>query len=132
IPTHLKLNGAKLKYILRKVASRYIHPSLITRKKQGFGFPLAYWMRDELRVFLRQVVRESRFIENRIFNRNYVHNMIEEHIDGKRDHNFRIWIFMNLEIWYRIFIEHQTLESIEEWINGYGKSKGQNEGRYHA
>ncbi len=132
IPTHLKLNGAKLKYILRKVASRYIHPSLITRKKQGFGFPLAYWMRDELRVFLRQVVRESRFIENRIFNRNYVHNMIEEHIDGKRDHNFRIWIFMNLEIWYRIFIEHQTLESIEEWINGYVKSKGQNEGRYHA
>jgi hypothetical protein len=58
--------------------------------------------------------------------------MIEEHIDGKRDHNFRIWIFMNLEIWYRIFIEHQTLESIEEWINGYVKSKGQNERRYHA
>lgn len=132
IPTHLKLNGAKLKYILRRVASRYIHPSLITRKKQGFGFPLAYWMRDELREFLRQVVRESRFIENEIFNHDYVHNMIEEHIRGKRDHNFRIWIFMNLEIWYRIFIEQQTLGSIEEWISGYIKSKGQKERRHHA
>lgn len=118
IPTHLKLNGSRLKYILRKVASRYIHPSLITRKKQGFGFPLAYWMRDELRGFLRQVVKESRFIENRIFNHDYVRSMVEEHIDGKRDHNFRIWIFMNLEIWYRIFIERQTLDEVREWIDG--------------
>jgi len=121
IPTHLKLNGSRLKYILRKVASRYIHPSLIARKKQGFGFPLAYWMRGELKGFLRQVVRESRFIENQIFNHDYVHSMIEEHIDGKRDHNFRIWIFMNLEIWYRIFIEQQTLDGIREWINGFVK-----------
>lgn len=119
IPAHLKLNGAKLKYILRKVASRYIPPGLISRRKQGFGFPLAYWMRDELKTFIRQIVKESRFIENRIFNHEYVHNMVEEHIDGKRDHNFRIWIFMNLEMWYRIFIEQQTLESIQDWINKY-------------
>lgn len=123
IPSRLKLNGSRLKYILRKIASRYIHPSLITRKKQGFGFPLAYWMRDELRGFLRQVVKESRFIENGLFDRNYVHNMIEEHIEGKRDHNFRIWIFMNLEIWYRIFIEEQTLEAIREWINGFVRTE---------
>lgn len=123
IPAHLKLNGAKLKYILRKVASKYIHPSLISRRKQGFGFPLAYWMRDELKAFLRQIVKESRFIGSQIFNHEYVHNMIEEHINGKRDHNFRIWIFMNLEIWYRIFIEHQTLEDIRGWINGYVKMK---------
>jgi len=119
IPAHLKLNGAKLKYILRKVASRYIHPSLVSRRKQGFGFPLAYWMRDELKTFLRQIVKESRFIESQIFNHEYVHNMVEEHIVGKRDHNFRIWIFMNLEIWYRIFIEQQTLEGIRGWINRY-------------
>ena len=123
VPSHLKLNGSRLKYILRKVASRYIHPSLITRKKQGFGFPLAYWMRDELRGFLRQVVKESCFIENGLFNRNYVQNMIEEHIDGKRDHNFRIWIFMNLEIWYRIFIEEHTVEAIGEWINGFVRTE---------
>lgn len=121
IPTHLKLNGTKLKYILRKVAARYIHPSLITRKKQGFGFPLAYWMRNELKAFLREIVKESRFIENQLFSREYVDNMIEEHINGKRDHNYRIWIFMNLELWYRIFIEQQTLDGIQEWINKYVK-----------
>lgn len=130
IPTHLKLNGANLKYILRKVASRYIHPSLITRKKQGFGFPLAYWMRDELRGFLRQIVRESCFIENGIFNHDYVHNMIEEHIRGKRDNNFRIWIFMNLEIWYRIFIEQQKLDVIREWINGSVRIEDTREKRF--
>lgn len=121
IPANLKLNGSKLKYILRKVASRYIDPSLIARKKQGFGFPLAYWMRNELKIFLSQIVRESRFIENQIFKREYIHNMIEEHIAGKRDHNFRIWIFMNLEIWYRIFIEQQEIDRVHGWINQYVK-----------
>ncbi|OGW17185.1 MAG: asparagine synthase (glutamine-hydrolyzing) [Nitrospinae bacterium RIFCSPLOWO2_12_FULL_45_22] len=119
IPANLKLNGVKLKYILRKVASRYIDPSLVTRKKQGFGFPLAYWMRKELKPFLRNIVKESRFIEHKIFDHEYVHNMTEEHIAGKRDHNFRIWIFMNLEIWYRLFIEQQSFNTIQEWINKY-------------
>ncbi len=121
IPANLKLNGTKLKYILREVASKHIHPSLITRKKQGFGFPLAYWMQNDLKHFLRKIVKESRFIENQIFEFDYINNLIEEHISGKRDHNFRIWIFINLEVWYRIFFEHQTLGQIQEWISSYVK-----------
>lgn len=117
VPANLKLNGKNLKYILRKVASKYIHPSLITRKKQGFGFPLAYWMQNDLKYFLRNIVKQSRFIENQIFDRDYISRMIEEHITGKRDHNFRIWIFINLEIWYRIYFENESIDSMTEFIN---------------
>ncbi|MGH6919721.1 MAG: asparagine synthase (glutamine-hydrolyzing), partial [Geminicoccaceae bacterium] len=48
VPGDLKLKGGQLKYILKKVASRYLPQELIDRKKQGFGFPLARWMRTDL------------------------------------------------------------------------------------
>ena len=63
IPGDLKLRGRTLKYILKKVAARYLPPELITRPKQGFGFPIARWMRTELAAFLRNLFARSRFVE---------------------------------------------------------------------
>jgi asparagine synthase (glutamine-hydrolysing) len=38
IPAEIKLKGRNLKYILKKVAARYLPKELINRRKQGFGF----------------------------------------------------------------------------------------------
>jgi asparagine synthase (glutamine-hydrolysing) len=114
IPAGLKLKGRKLKYILRRVASRYLPDDLIGRRKQGFGFPLAEWMRNELSGFIRGLMSESRFVEQGIFDRNEIQSILDEHIGGKRDHNFRIWILINLEFWYRLFFEGQTVEELRE------------------
>jgi len=116
IPADLKLKGKDLKYILKKVAQRYLPSELIYRKKQGFGFPLALWMRTEMKNFILNITRQSRFIENGIFNREYVEKIINEHLSGSRDHNFRIWILINLEIWHRLYFEGETIESMQEFI----------------
>ena len=118
LPAGLKLRGTKLKYILRRVAARYLPAELIDRPKQGFGFPLAHWMRSELRPFLREVVRSSRFADGGVFERGYMDRLVSEHLDGKQDHNFRLWILLNLEIWHRLFIEEQSLDEVGEWIQG--------------
>ncbi len=117
IPGDLKLKGKNLKYILKKVASRYLPKELIYREKQGFGFPIALWMRSELAGFLKNLFKQSRFIELGIFDENYVHNLLDEHLSGKKDHNFRIWILLNLEIWYRLYFENETIESTKEFID---------------
>lgn len=117
IPSDLKLKGKNLKYILKKVASRYLPEELIYREKQGFGFPIAIWLRTELKAFLENLFSQSVFIELGIFNKDYVSKILAEHLSGKRDHNFRIWILLNLEIWYRIYFEQQSLDSMKEFIN---------------
>ncbi len=114
IPSGLKLKGRRLKYILRRVASRYLPRELIGRRKQGFGFPLAEWMRNELAGFVRGLMRESRFVQLGIFNREEIESILDEHIGGKWDHNFRIWVLINLEFWYRLFFEGQTFDSLRE------------------
>lgn len=117
IPEDLKLRGRNLKYILKKVASRYLPPELIHRQKQGFGFPLAIWMRTELKGFLRNLFSESRFVQLDLFREDYINRLIDEHISGKTDHNFRLWILINLEIWYRLYFENETVGKMKGYVD---------------
>jgi len=117
IPAELKLKGCRLKYLLRKLAARYLPRQLIHRKKVGFGFPLGIWMRTELKTFLKNLFEQSRFVELGIFDRKYMHQVLEEHISGKADHNYRLWVLINLEIWYRLYFENETVDSMREFID---------------
>jgi len=117
IPAGLKLKGMNLKYILKKVAARYLPKELIYRRKQGFTFPLGIWMRTELRVFLDNFFAQSRFVELGIIDRSYLQNIWQEHLTGKVDHNYRLWILINLEIWYRLFFENETIDSMRALIS---------------
>jgi asparagine synthase (glutamine-hydrolysing) len=117
IPSHLKLKGRNLKYLLKKVAGRYLPDELINRQKQGFGFPLAIWMRTDLKDFLERLFAQSRFVEIGVFNRDYMLRLLDEHLSGRVDHNFRLWILLNLEFWYRMYFDQDSLESLAEFTD---------------
>ena len=117
LPCDMKLRGRQLKYLLRKVASRYMPQELIDRPKQGFGFPIARWLRTDLAKFLTTLFKESRFVELGIFRQEEIDRLVSEHISGKADHNFRIWILLNLEIWHRMCFEGQSPEEMRAFID---------------
>jgi asparagine synthase (glutamine-hydrolysing) len=117
IPGSMKLRGKDLKHILKKVAAKYLPKELIYREKQGFGFPIGIWMRTDLRRFMENLFRESRFVDLGIFERSTVQQLLQEHLSGRADHNFRLWILLNLELWYRIYFENETVESVQEHID---------------
>ena len=115
IPSHMKLKGMKLKHILRSVSSRYLPRELVYREKQGFGFPIALWLRNDLQHFLRNLFSQSRFVEMGIFEHHAIQSLIEEHLSGKVDHNFRLWILLNLELWYRMYFEGLSIDDMQEF-----------------
>ena len=117
IPPELKLKGKDLKYILKKVALRYLPKKLIYRPKQGFGFPLALWMKDELKIFLINLFKDPYFVKIGMFDHTFIHKILDEHLQGKRDHNFRIWILLNLELWYRMYFEGESVQETNEYVN---------------
>jgi asparagine synthase (glutamine-hydrolysing) len=116
IPGDIKLKNSEMKYILKKVAARYLPGKLIYREKQGFGFPLGIWMRKDLKDFIRNLFKESRFVELGMFNKDYMSKLLDEHVNGKADHNYRLWILINLEIWYRLYFENETVGSMKAFI----------------
>jgi asparagine synthase (glutamine-hydrolysing) len=116
VPGNLKLKGRNLKYILKKVASRYLPEALVTRQKQGFSFPIGSWMRTDLRQFLDRLFQQSRFVEKGIFDGSEVQRLWQEHASGNADHNYRLWILLNLELWHRLYFEGESSESLVEYI----------------
>jgi len=114
IPTRMKIKGLKLKYLLRKVAARYLPEELVWLRKKGFGFPLGRWMRTDMLNFVRNLFRESRFAQAGIFDGDYMNLLLEEHASGKVDHNYRLWLLSNLEIWYRLYVENASVESLRD------------------
>jgi asparagine synthase (glutamine-hydrolysing) len=45
IPLSLKVRGKHLKYLLKKVALKYLPPQIVYRKKHGFMVPMAKWIK---------------------------------------------------------------------------------------
>ena len=115
--TPLQLKKRRLKYIPRKLGERYLSKELLYREKQGFGFPLALWLRGKLRPLIQQVVDESMLVEAGIFRRESMQRLVDEHVHGGVDHNFRLWMLFNLELFYRHYIEDQTVESLDAWVD---------------
>ena len=105
----------RTKHMLRRVSSRYLPEQVVKLEKQGFRFPLGIWFRTDLKEFLRSLFRQSRFVELGIFEQDYINRILDEHIGGRVDHNYRIWILMNLEIWYRLYFEGETVDSMQDF-----------------
>ncbi len=123
-PSHLKIRGSELKYVLRKLASDYLPERIAKREKHGFMFPLAYWFRNELYPFLRHFLEDSHLVKEGLLRRECVSCLIDDHRNSKRDHHVRLWMLLNLEIWHQMYIEQMDPNHIGERLQEYLRAGG--------
>lgn len=116
LPAGLKLKRGRLKYLLRRVASRYLPREVVGRPKQGFGFPLGAWMRSDLTGVLEELLGDARFAQLGIFEQTAIDSIVSEHIAGKTDHSYRLWILLNLELLQRIYFEGESVDSVSDTL----------------
>jgi asparagine synthase (glutamine-hydrolysing) len=112
LPTNMKVRGRTLKYLLRKVAARYVPAELVRLPKQGFGFPVGRWMRSDLKKLVIGRLANSRFVDAGIFRADYLQRIVQEHMTGKKDHSYRLWLLLSLEIWHDIYLEQQPVDAV--------------------
>ncbi|MDH5174004.1 MAG: asparagine synthase (glutamine-hydrolyzing) [Elusimicrobiota bacterium] len=105
IPAHLKLKGFTSKYILKKALRDLLPREILHRGKMGFGLPIGEWFRQELKGYVREILLHKRCIDRGYFEKETVQQLLEEHISGKVDHGYRLWILLNLELWHQMFID---------------------------
>jgi asparagine synthase (glutamine-hydrolysing) len=75
-------------------------------------FPLGYWMKGPLLPVLRHLLASSALIEEGIFRREPVERLIAEHVAARADHHARLWMILNVEIWYRMYVRGERLEDL--------------------
>lgn len=105
IPTNLKINGIKRKYILKKAAESLLPKEVTYRKKAGFSAPIRSWIRTSLRPMINDLLSEETVKRRGLFDVNEVQRIISLNQSGKEDYNLQVFQLLNLEIWMRQFLD---------------------------
>ena len=116
IPAHLKLKRLHLKHMLRRMSAPHLPSRLVKRKKVGFGFPLAHWFRGDLYNLLRGVFSESALVEDGILRGDALRDMVEQHKSMQLNHDYRLWLLLSLELWYRMAIHAHTRPELAAFL----------------
>jgi asparagine synthase (glutamine-hydrolysing) len=116
LPARLKVRGRTLRYLQVRLAERYLPPELLARQKQGFSSALPYMLKDELDVLYGVFLKETRLADDGILHQAAIDRLLAEHRAGAADHGNRLWLLLNSEAWYRMFIANETEDELAERI----------------
>lgn len=97
----IKLKGREGKYIFKKALEPHVSDDILYRPKMGFAVPLASWFRGPLRERLRQSLTSKRLEETGIFDMAFIKKMLNDHLDGKREHSAALWSLLMFEAFLR-------------------------------
>jgi asparagine synthase (glutamine-hydrolysing) len=118
-PSDLKLRNGTLKYALRKIGQEYLPQRILRREKQGFMFPVAHWFSNELYNFIKRFLMDSHLVKSGLFKKESISRLIEDRRQRRFDNHVRLWMLLNLEIWYQMYIENSPIKWIEDRIQTY-------------
>lgn len=105
IPVELKMKGVNTKYILKKVAEKYLPHDVIYRPKSGFGAPVRDWIINDLQEFIELKLSKERIESRGIFNYENVKKLIERNSNDKIDASYSIWALLSIESWFTQFYD---------------------------
>jgi asparagine synthase (glutamine-hydrolysing) len=100
LPASLKQKGRETKYLLKKVAERYLPKDIIYRNKQGFVMPLSDWLAGGLRPAVDTAMNASALPSRNLFQPRALERVLHEHLTGRRNHAGRLWALTVLERWF--------------------------------
>lgn len=112
IPAHFKLRRWQTKAVLREALRGLVPPAILTRRKMGFPVPIGRWLRGPFWPVVEEFVLGERALGRRLFDRDALRKLADEHRRGEGDQGDRLWLLVNLEIWQRIFLDGEDVTAI--------------------
>lgn len=112
IPPTLKMKDGETKYILKKLAERYLPHDVIYRPKTGFGAPVRKWIISDMEEMINERLSYNRITEMGIFDYDKVWQLIRDNKSGKIDASYSVWAILAIDSW------------MEQFYNKVGNSYG--------
>ena len=99
IPSEFHLHNGCSKYLLKSLAKKHLDENIFRRKKQGFGIPLEFWLYNEMKGFVLDVLAgENKFIDD-LIKPKFRKALIDSFQKRQSGNERTIWGLMCLEFW---------------------------------
>ncbi|MBI3716494.1 MAG: asparagine synthase (glutamine-hydrolyzing) [Betaproteobacteria bacterium] len=96
----LKQNGSTTKYLLKKLAEKYLPAEIVHRSKQGFVMPLSPWLEGGLKKHMEASLSAGGLGKRGLFRAGALDKLLAEHRAGRSNHAGRLWALTVLELWF--------------------------------
>ena len=100
LPMEQKVGRGVGKQILRRILYRHVPQQLIDRPKQGFGVPIAEWLRGPLREWAEELLSVTALERSELFDVEVVRYVWSRHIRGEEDLPYPLWTILMFQAWY--------------------------------
>ncbi len=108
VPSSLKYKNGVTKYILRKMATKYLPESVVYRKKNGFCGGTTNMIGESLTRYAEKTLGDSKWISE-VMDQKEVQRIFETHKTGKTSKGSEIWTLLNLALWHKVWIEGESV-----------------------
>ncbi|HEX8948216.1 MAG TPA: asparagine synthase-related protein [Dissulfurispiraceae bacterium] len=110
MPFNLRSRRFTGKYIVKKLAERYLPKEIVYRRKEGFGVPLKeFFSRSRGMGRYYDLLLDRRTRERGIFNAKELRALVDRHRLNRAPaeaYEGLLWTTINLELWFRIHTEN--------------------------
>lgn len=94
------------KYLLKKIAQKYLSDKVVYRPKTPFNSPLRSWVRGPLSTMIADLLSEEALRRRGLYDPRYVAELIARDKQGIEDNAHVIWTLLTNEIWFRTFFKN--------------------------
>jgi asparagine synthase (glutamine-hydrolysing) len=102
ISDSFKIKGTQTKYILRKLAEKYLPAELINQPKRGFEIPLKKWIDGELKDLVCSYIFAKDAYSNNFVAPGFIKDLWNRKVrTGDEKRAKMIWTLFALEVWYK-------------------------------
>lgn len=118
LPTRFKQYNFTGKYILKKLALKYLPKEIVYRKKQAFTTPMHSWIKDSLEDIIESILFDNK---KAFFNYDNIKKLILKHKKSKKQlpfiyNSFQLLTILFLDIWYEIYINNNSIQKFENLL----------------
>jgi asparagine synthase (glutamine-hydrolysing) len=110
LPDQHKVKVLKKRHLFKLAMADILPVEIIKKKKQGFGLPIAVWMREKgaMRELVNDVLGSARARERGYVQPAFVQQLLQTHERGSWDYASEIFRLLMLELWHREYLDAQA------------------------
>ncbi|MDH3716070.1 MAG: asparagine synthase (glutamine-hydrolyzing) [Gammaproteobacteria bacterium] len=107
-PASIKIKAGVTKAHFKKAMQPLLPAEVVYRSKTGFGAPLRSWLRHELKHLVDELLSDAVLRERGLFDPVAVGQLVQKDRKGQVDGAHTIFSLMCIELWCRIFTDHEV------------------------